>query len=579
MKQFLFGKHHGDGRPFHLPLSSFDTHWHLIGGTGKGKTTALHTILHALMLDPIELPSIWVIDKLGNLSEEILLWMASEFCPEHARDRLIYIEPSNENIAIPLNPLLYDTLADGYYKVSRAMEIIMRGWEMQNLESAPRLNRWLWNTFWGGAQLGLTIADCAHLVMPGSDYHKQLIRALPPGVSAEWKTILQCHPDEALRLLEAVQNRLKPYIESPILRNFFAGTDSRFNVRRFMREGKIVIVNLGPYNRLRDQDGNAIGGLTLNEILATARSLPPDERNDTYVLLDEFQNFVSKDMEAAIPEVRQLGVKLSFSHQSFSQLKRGHDIDLTSIIFQAQSRMIFGLQGEDADILAHELASLKYDPYRIKQELFTRRQLLTGHKIVELQSRAFTQSEAENWSRNYGQGWSRKENIVHGQDRDVRSDGIDRSDQTSDGKGGNRGSSATTGTSEHLVPIHQTFDELCSRTYWTFEEFMRTYGGHIRKLHKGVAYLRLVDDDEVHHIDVKRDVYGYLAWGWKQLREFYPEAIDDKEKLKERNYQQDYFVSPAIIERETHERLQRILNPPIRVIAEPQRQSKDTPFS
>ncbi len=127
-----------------------------------------------------------------------------------------------------------------------------------------------------------------------------------------------------------------------MLRNMFAGTSSRLNVPRFMREGKIVVVNLGPYGRLPEQNANAIGGLMLNEVLATARSLPPEERHPTYVFLDEFQNFVGPDIEAAIPEVRQLEVKLVFSHQSFSQLVRG-DTDLTSIIFQAQSRMIFGV--------------------------------------------------------------------------------------------------------------------------------------------------------------------------------------------------------------------------------------------
>src|SRR5205807_6234474 len=120
-------------------------------------------------------------------------------------------------------------------------------------------------------------------------------------------------------------------------------------------------------------------------ILANARSLPVTERYPTYLFLDEFQNFVGPDMESALPEVRQLDIRLILSHQSFSQLERG-DYDLTSMIFQAQSRMIFGVQGEDADILAHELASLTFDPGRIKEENYVRRQRLAGHRIVELAS-------------------------------------------------------------------------------------------------------------------------------------------------------------------------------------------------
>src|SRR5262245_10270376 len=125
MQSYLFGHHHDTRKPFYLPKNSFATHWHLIGGTGKGKTTAIHTILHQLLLDPVDEPCVFIIDRMGNLSFELLLWMASEFCTEDVRNRLVYIEPARENIVLGFNPLLYETLAHGYYKVSRAMEIIL----------------------------------------------------------------------------------------------------------------------------------------------------------------------------------------------------------------------------------------------------------------------------------------------------------------------------------------------------------------------------------------------------------------------------------------------------------------------
>src|SRR5207253_10358516 len=140
-----------------------------------------------------------------------------------------------------------------------------------------------------------------------------------------------------------------------------------------------------PQNRLPTQLADAIGALILNEVIATARSLPGHVRYPTYLLLDEFQNFVGPDIESALPEVRQLGLRLILSHQSLSQLERG-DYDLTAMIFQAQSRMIFGVQGKDADDLAHELASITFDLMRIKEENYVRRQSLAGHRIIALTS-------------------------------------------------------------------------------------------------------------------------------------------------------------------------------------------------
>src|SRR5207253_7215527 len=140
-----------------------------------------------------------------------------------------------------------------------------------------------------------------------------------------------------------------------------------------------------PQNRLPTQLADAIGALVLNEVIATARSFPGHVRYPTYVLLDEFQNFVGPDIESALPEVRQLGLKLILSHQSFAQLERG-DYDLTSMIFQAQSRMIFGVQGEDADILGRELASLTYNPKRIKDQIHHMRQRIKDHELRRLRS-------------------------------------------------------------------------------------------------------------------------------------------------------------------------------------------------
>ncbi|MFO0945625.1 MAG: type IV secretion system DNA-binding domain-containing protein [Planctomycetota bacterium] len=182
------------GHPVRIPKSAFSTHFHLIGGTGKGKTTALHTMLQSLLNDPLAKDCFIIVDRLGNFSQELLLWFASkQFCPQFVRDRLLYICPAREDRVLTFNPLLYDTEAHGYYKVERATEIILRAWESVNIEAMPRLARWTFNSFWAAAQLGLTISDCNHFLMPGSDYHKALLACLPPRLAAGGRRC--CPPD------------------------------------------------------------------------------------------------------------------------------------------------------------------------------------------------------------------------------------------------------------------------------------------------------------------------------------------------------------------------------------------------
>ena len=587
------------GKRLHIPLSSFLTHWHLIAATGKGKTTTIEAILHQLFLCR-ERATHFIFDRMGSFSHSLLMYLSSPYCPQWVRDLVLYIDGAREDLIIPFNPLLYDTLSHGYYKVTRACDIILRAWASQNIEEMPRLARWLFNAMWAAAQLGLTVADCAHLLMPGSPYHGAILNLLPHMLRAEWAEIMNARGGDAGRILESSRNRIKLFHEFPILRSIFGCCRNFLDVLRLMQDGRIVIIDLSPKNRLTPQAADAMGGMILNEIFAVLRSLPLGTRYPVYIWLDEFQRFVSPDLEEAIPEIRQLGGRMVFSHQSFSQLIKG-DTDLSSLIWQPQSRMIFGVQGDDADLLANEVASLKYDPEMIKDEMYTRRQLLRGHEVIQLASWSESDSSAENWQKTYGTNWSASEGKAHSdganhsdsrgisrrvndplrdfslstQAADGRSTGDSASSSQgtggneNNGQGGSHSHSTSRSVGESLLPIHEEFKELSRRSYYTFEEQRALWAQKIRLLKTGEALVKIVNDPNLYHINVQRHAPGYLGLDMETITRRCPEALDAKEQLIEQNYTQKVFVSPVLIERETEERLQRLLHPVINIPLEP----------
>ena len=77
----------------------------------------------------------------------------------------------------------------------------------------------------------------------------------------EWNELLQSRSGEMGRMLESARNRLKPYYDFPALRYMFGSTENRLDIRRFMAEGKIILVNLYPGNRIPEQVSDAIAGL------------------------------------------------------------------------------------------------------------------------------------------------------------------------------------------------------------------------------------------------------------------------------------------------------------------------------
>lgn len=561
MSDVFLGVNKQTGGDFIIPEEAFRTHIHLIGGTGKGKTTAIHTMLHPLLLSRRPKNAFFIIDRLGNLSWELLLWMSSRFCTDQVRERLIYIEPSREDVVIGFNPLVYETPQHGYYKVQRATDIILRAWESTNIEAMPRLARWVFNSFWAAAQLGLTIADCGHLLMPGSPWHHPILTALPPLLRAEWQEISEARGQEATRILESSRNRLKPWFEAPVLRSMFGTTQGRLDVAQFMRDRRIVLINLAPQNRLSPQLGDAIGALLLNETLATARSFPMGERHPTFMVLDEFQNFVGPDLEAALPEVRQLGLRLILSHQSLSQLERG-DYDLTNMIFQAQTRIAFGVQGEDAEILGKEFASLSFDPKRIKHEQFSTRQRLAGYEMVELGS--WGQSTAD------GTKWGESERDTRGENKgrtigadgktQARSAGESSNKDKSRDHGGSSTRTESSGRTQHLKPIHEDITEQSGVTFYSGDDWDRVWARRARSLPTGVALVRLVNDPGIHEVAVEDAAISYLGWDRAELRQRLPKVLDKLDELLARNFASEFFTTPALIEQETEERLQTLLH-------------------
>ncbi len=358
------------------------THLHLLGATGSGKTTALKTILKPLLRDCNPKNALVLIDPMGNLSREVLMWMASDFCPEEARQRLLYLEPAREELSIPFNPLLHFSEEHRYYQVGRAVEIVLRGWQSQNIQEMPRLRRWAFASFTAAAMLGFPIATCRWLLQPGVPEHKPYLARLPAELQAQWNELLQSRGGQLLNTLDSTRNRLSLFFESGVLRRMFGFMNNRFDAKQFIRDRRIVIVNLGQFGRLDTHIGHTIGSFIVNEVLQAAMNLTPREVNPTYLVLDEFQNFVSPDLFDAIPTVRQMGLRLLLAHQSLSQLEKG-EIDMTQLIWQARSRLLFANDSEDADQIAHELATLTYDPYQLKEILYSYRQRVAGqHKEI-----------------------------------------------------------------------------------------------------------------------------------------------------------------------------------------------------
>lgn len=533
----------------------FRTHFHLIGATGSGKSTAIQTLLRPILMQPrSEICALFLIDPMGNLSRDLLGWMANErLCPQHVRDRLVYIEPAREDIIMPFNPLSHTSEANRYYQTMRSVDIVLRAWAAQDVSQQPRLLQWTYKAFCAAAMMGLPIAMCKHLLHPGSPEHEAILNRIPGDIRFHWNDILNARGSEAVRILESTRNRLDPFFESTNLRRMFGSTQSLFDCERFIKERRIVVLNLGKYGKIPGFVADTIGALALNEIVETASRLSTNEGKQTvdptYVVMDEFQKYVSVDIEDALPTVRQMGLRLILAHQSFAQLER-EDVDLTQMIWQARSRLMFANNARDADIIADELTKLTFDSMKIKDIRKSKKQLIVGYRKewLESESSSSTRSTSNTEQNSTGYNQSSGESIPPEKYRPTKSKNDGRTSATSKGHTHADSSGATSGRSQANVPIHDTFEEISNITYESFEEQSLQWGKQIRRLQTGEAFGMFAGDSDVHFVNV-----DYLPlYDSPQLRE----AV---ETLIEKNFESDYFISASEADREIERYRQQLL--------------------
>lgn len=542
--------------------SALSRHMHLIGSTGSGKTTAILNIIRQILASAYDPACLFLIDPMGNLSLDLLRWMANKrYCPDSVRRRLLYIEPAREDVVCPFNPLLSNSPANEFYKVERAVSLIQRAWESTDLSAMPRLRKWTFNAFLALARLGLPIAVCQYLLQPRSSEHSAFLRMLPSELRYEWEEILRAKGGEAIRILESTRNRLDPFFHSVILKRMFGSRQSRFDVERFIRERRIVILNLASYRRVPGHLASTIGALALNEILETALSLPREVNKRIYLLLDEFQHFVGPDIYDAIPTVRQQNVSLILSHQSFSQLDTG-SVDLTGLIWQPRNRLMFSCDADDADRLAHEVACMTFNSMTIKHQLFSHRQRLVSHETRWLNTKSQTSASGSNWQKTHGTGHSQQESearkLVGEPFNPTRTRSGGKTLSNSQAEGGSESNSDTSGSHEVLVPVYEEVEELSKVTFKSFEEESLEWGKELRLLNTGETLAKFYND---------RNIYQTLV---------HEDPIPDSPKLRaaveeliQRNFESDVFTSASLADQEAEQiRLSLLESPKIIIPSE-----------
>ncbi|MBN1779438.1 MAG: type IV secretion system DNA-binding domain-containing protein, partial [Candidatus Buchananbacteria bacterium] len=286
----------------YLPEDDRRRHMYIIGMTGTGKSVLMS---NAALQDIQAGRGVCVIDPHGSLVESIL-----EGVPKERMDDVIYFNPSDVNRPIGLNMLEAKSPEQQDFIIQEMIAIFYK------LVTDPAMIGPMFEHNMRNAMLTL-MADTQHpgtiveipRIFSDKDFQKYKVsKVTDPMVRSYWEQEMaktsDFHKSEMLGYLISKVGR---FVENAMIRNIIGQPKSGFDFRDVMDNKKILLVNLSK-GTTGEVNSNLIGLILVAKLQMAALSrtdIPEDQRNDFYLYIDEFQNFITDSISTILAEARK----------------------------------------------------------------------------------------------------------------------------------------------------------------------------------------------------------------------------------------------------------------------------------
>jgi hypothetical protein len=374
------------------------THMHVIGGSGKGKSRFLESMIRQ---DILAGRGLCVIDWHGELYNNVVRWCADQNIGLYGDPRrVILLNVAHPEHIIPFNPFAKKT-GDASSRASDLVALVLRAWNLTNANEMPTFRRTCTALFRFMLEEGETLINAAHL-LEFTQRRALMNYAVRSSVGDQravdfWQRLASAKTGaEWDGQMLSTTNKLSPLVEYSGPRRFMGLNVEGLDVGKVMNEGAIVLVNLVHSDELPMDVGKVFAAFLLHEFFTAAR-MRGDEKSRTdvslkpFVLyLDEFQEYMTEDMATMLDGVRKGGLHMVLAHQHMA-----HFIDhpklKESVMVNARIRAVFGgLSVKSACELAEEMCLAELNERQIKKALYH-----TIHVYEEQTRTIYSESEAE----------------------------------------------------------------------------------------------------------------------------------------------------------------------------------------
>lgn len=373
------------------------------GDSGSGKSNLIALIARTLVRAG---HGFALIDPDGDLAADIAAECSS--LPPRFRRRVLEVKLCDLRRGVSINPLAVPGSRQDHHayrarraaKVSHVRQIILGalGEGEQGIVSRPQLAKLTdvyLNTL---ADCGLTIPDIELFFNVRAPEYSVLARsALDMLAQLELEMLADLRPREREELIASTKNRFHGFLQNPIVHTTLGSVEPGrvLDMRRVIREGTILIINLERGGVLRDEDVQVFANLFLHEILYAVFNMPRDERVPFFLILDELPDFQSCGplLIRALRHVRKYHLRLVGAHQGTQFFaERQQDRLLHAFVAQCKLHYYFShADPVDAKFFGEIIKLPLLNSRRVKHVLRQEQQYQDGHERVVLTD------ESENW--------------------------------------------------------------------------------------------------------------------------------------------------------------------------------------
>ncbi|MFA5061931.1 MAG: type IV secretion system DNA-binding domain-containing protein [Patescibacteria group bacterium] len=343
-------------------------HLYTIGKSGGGKSVFIQNMA---IQDVQNGEGICVIDPHGDFVEYVL-----QHVPKERADDVIYFNPSDTERPIGLNML--EVKSEGQ-KDFATQEMISIFYKLVTDPSmiGPMFEHNMRNvmlTLMSDMENPGTIAEIPRMFTDDEFVKEWKKKLTDPMVLAFWdKEMAKTSDFHKSEMLGYLISKVGRFVENAMIRNIIGQSHSGFSFSEIMNQKKILLVNLAK-GLVGEINSNLLGLIIVSKLQMAAlerASLPEEERNDFYLYIDEFQNFITDSIATILSEARKYRLELIIAHQYMKQLEdnKGKTSVRDAVLGNAGTIVSFRIGVEDAEILQKEFAPVfnAYDLINVEQ--------------------------------------------------------------------------------------------------------------------------------------------------------------------------------------------------------------------